>query len=91
MLKSQCGFKLAEIVNANLLYEEASPEIQEKIIEQLEQLKQKSVDSDMKKGLMPKEEIIANIGYSPDDLDNYIMRAIFEFAPKLSEVYTSFH
>lgn len=79
MLKSQCGFKLAEKINANLVYEEAAPEIQERVIEQLEQLKQKSVDSDMKKGLMAKEDIIANIGYSPDDLDNYIMRAIFEF------------
>lgn len=82
MLKSQCGFKLAEKINNNQIYEEASPEIQEKIIEQLEQLKQKSVDSDLKKGLMPKDEIIANIGYSPDDLDNYIMRAYFDLAPR---------
>jgi len=69
-------------VNANAIFEDASPDIQEKIIEQLEQLKQKSVDSDMKKGLMPKDEIIANIGYSPDDLDTYIMNAYFELTQK---------
>lgn len=79
MLKSQCGFKLADKINAGEVYERAPGEIQERIIEQLEQLKQKAVDSDLKKGLMPKDEIISNIGYSPDDLDNYIMRAYFEF------------
>lgn len=84
MLKSQCGFYLADKVNANQVYESADPEVQERIIEQLEQLKQKSIDSDMKKGLMPKDEIIANIGYSPDDLDNYIMRAYFDLAPKVT-------
>lgn len=90
MLKSQCGFKLAEIINDNGLYENAEPDIQEKIIEQLEQLKQKSVDSDLKKGLMPKDEIISNIGYSPDDLDTYIMKALFEFK-KVSTPHIMFH
>lgn len=84
MLKSQCGFHLAEKINSNQVYEQAEPEVQERIIEQFEQLKQKSVESDLKKGLMPKEEIIANIGYSPDDLDNYIMRAYFDLRPKAS-------
>lgn len=92
MLKSQCGFKLADIVNAGGLYEKAPSEIQSRIIEQMEQLKQKSVDSDLKKGLMPKDEVIANIGYSPDDLDNYIMRAYFEFVNIESFAgHTSFH
>lgn len=84
MLKSQCGFHLADKINSNQVYEHASLEVQERIIEQIEQLKQKEVNSDMKKGLMPKDEIIANIGYSPDDLDNYIMRAYFDLAPKTS-------
>jgi phage terminase large subunit len=90
MLKSQCGWKLANIINSNGLYEECTPEIQELITDQLEQLKQKSVNSDMKKGLMPKEEIIAMIGYSPDDLDNYLMRACFEFKPAIVSSYPSF-
>jgi len=87
MLKSQCGFKLAEIVNSNGLYEDAEVDVQQRIIEQLEQLKQKSIDSDMKRGLMPKEEIVSNIGYSPDDMDNYIMRAYFEFATRTVGTY----
>jgi phage terminase large subunit len=35
MLKSQCGWKLANIINANGLYEECTPEIQELITDQL--------------------------------------------------------
>lgn len=91
MLKSQCGFKLAEKINANEVYEHCSQEVREKVVEQLEQLKQKSINSDMKKGLMPKEEIISNIGYSPDDLDNYIMRAYFDLKPVVTAPQFSFH
>jgi phage terminase large subunit len=89
MLKSQCGFKLADIINANGLYEECTSEIQELITDELEQLKQKSVNSDLKKGLMPKEDIIEMISRSPDDLDNYIMRAYFEFKPATVSSYPS--
>jgi hypothetical protein len=91
MLKSQCGFLLADRVNARQVYEKAEPEVREKIIEQLEQLKQKSVNSDLKKGLMSKEEIISLIGYSPDDLDNFIMRAYFDLSPPITAPHLSFH
>jgi hypothetical protein len=91
MLKSQCGFKLAERINANEVYEECSAEVQDLITEQLEQLKQKAVNSDMKKGLMPKEEIIAMIGYSPDDMDTYIMRAYFDIQKPLTAPVLTFH
>lgn len=91
MLKSQCGFKLAEIINKNGVYCNVETSVQQRIIEQLEQLKQKAVDSDLKKGLMPKDEIKANIGYSPDDLDNFIMKAWFEFTPILVPVSSGFY
>lgn len=81
MLKSQCGFKLAKKINANEVYEPCTPDVQEILIEELEQLKQKSVDSDMKLGLMTKDDIKALIGRSPDDLDTYIMRAYFDIQP----------
>jgi phage terminase large subunit len=87
MLKSQCGFKLADKIKANEVYEKADPTVQDLLIEQLEQLKQKSVGTDLKKGLMPKDEIISNIGYSPDDLDTYIMRAYFEFKTTSAPVF----
>lgn len=79
MLKSQCGYRLAELINQNLIFElELSPARQEATIEELEQLKRKSDGSDKKQAIMPKEKIKDLIGRSPDDLDTYIMRAWFE-------------
>lgn len=77
-LKSQCAFKLADIINANSVYENASPEVQEKLTNELEQIKQKNFDKQVPKGIIPKDQVKELIGYSPDDGDTYIMRALFE-------------
>lgn len=87
MLKSQCGFKLADKINKNEVFEQSEPEVQEIVTEELEQLKQKSVDSDKKKGLIPKDDIKSNIGRSPDDLDTFIMRAYFELNPIVNPTF----
>jgi phage terminase large subunit len=79
MLKSQCGYKLAELINDNLIYEDCKDtKIKESIIEQISQLKRKNQDDDKKQAIMPKDLIKDLLGYSPDDLDTYIMRAYFE-------------
>lgn len=78
MLKSQCGYRLSELINANLIFERAEPALQQSIIEEIEQLKKKEGDQDKKKGIMPKDKIKDLIARSPDDLDTYIMRAYFE-------------
>lgn len=78
-VKSQCGYYLADKVNINAVFEPVKDEaLRDKIVEELGQLKMKSVDSDGKKGLMPKDKVKAMLGRSPDDLDTYIMRAWFE-------------
>lgn len=85
MLKSQCGYRLAELINDNLIFEDQpSPAIRELLIEEIEQLKRKTDGSDKKQAIMPKELIKDLIGRSPDDLDTYIMRAWFELQPKKS-------
>jgi phage terminase large subunit len=93
MLKSQCGYKLAELINSNLIYEnEPSPAERELIIEEIQQLKRKKDDSDAKQAIMPKEIIKDLIGRSPDDLDTFIMRAWFEIKkPKSVGLNISFH
>ncbi len=78
MLKSQCAFKLAEVVNAAGIYDPQEGEVRDKITLELEQLKRKAVDSDMKQGIIKKEIMKEMLGHSPDDLDTYIMRAYFE-------------
>jgi hypothetical protein len=81
-LKSQCYFKLAELMNDNKIFINASGTTKEKIIQELEQVKQKSVDNDGKKGVMPKDKVKALIGRSPDFSDCLAMRMFFEYTPK---------
>lgn len=83
MLKSQCGYRLADLIQENKIYERCEhPALMQKIIEELEQLKRKQDGSDKKQGIMPKEKIRDLIGRSPDDLDTYIMRAWWEIGIK---------
>ena len=81
-LKSQCGFRMAELINNNQLYIECPEEFKPLIIEEFEQVKQKLLDSDLKKGLMPKDKIKEAIGRSPDFWDAILMRIYFELKPK---------
>jgi hypothetical protein len=81
-LKSQCYFKLAELINDNKIYINADGKQKQMIIEELEQVKQKAVDNDQKKGVIPKDKVKALIGRSPDFSDTLAMRMIFEYTPK---------
>lgn len=92
-LKSQCGYRLSELINEGRIYEcEPSPSEREHIIEELEQLKKKNDSEDKKLAIMPKDIIKDLIGRSPDDLDTFIMRASFELQVKKSTgLNMSFH
>ncbi|MEI6490031.1 MAG: phage terminase large subunit [Bacteroidota bacterium] len=81
-LKSQCYFKLAELMNKNEIYIQADGRQKQQIIEELEQVKQKSVDNDSSKGIISKDKVKALIGRSPDFSDCLAMRMYFEFTPK---------
>lgn len=82
-LKSQCYFRMAERINRNELYLECdSEEVKQWIIEELEQVKQKALDSDLKKGVVPKDKVKELIGRSPDFSDSIMMREYFELKPK---------
>lgn len=84
MLKSQCYFKLAERINKNGIYLECeTEEVKQWIIEELEQIKQKALDSDLKKGVMPKDKVKELIGRSPDFSDTIMMREYFDLKPSI--------
>lgn len=92
MLKSQCGYKLADLIKQGMIYEHASPALQQTLIEELGQLKRKEDAEDRKQAIMPKEKIKDMLGRSPDDLDTYIMRAWFELTkPKNTGLHIGFH
>jgi hypothetical protein len=81
-MKSQCYFRLAERINKNGLYLECENEIVKSwIIEELEQIKQKTLDSDLKKGVIPKDKMKEHLGRSPDFADAIMMREYFELKP----------
>ena len=83
-LKSQCYFKLAEYINDSKIYIMADGKQKQLIIEELEQVKQKSVDNDAKKGVIPKDKVKSLIGRSPDFSDCLAMRMYFEYTPKFT-------
>jgi len=77
-LKSQCHFKFSERMNRNEVYICCKEEsVKEKIIEELEQVKQKDIDKDGKKGIIPKDIVKDMIGRSPDYSDALTMREFF--------------
>jgi phage terminase large subunit len=84
-LQAQCAFKLAERINQNGMYVQAAePKVQQDITEELEQLKQKNIDSDGKKGIVGKDVVKSLIGRSPDYRDMLLMRMWFDLKPNRS-------
>ncbi|QIL41016.1 hypothetical protein G7074_18145 [Pedobacter sp. HDW13] len=80
-LKAQCYYKLAEMINENLLdlsIFAAIAEVKDAIIQELEQVKRKDMDKDGKMQIVPKDEIKDLIGRSPDWSDAIMMRIWFE-------------
>jgi phage terminase large subunit len=77
-LKSQCCYKLAEMVDQALIYENmVNEEDRQLLIEDLEQIKKVSND-ETKLEVAGKKEVKAILQRSPDDGDTYVMRMFFE-------------
>lgn len=84
-LRSQCYFKLAEMVNAHRIAVRVKDEETRDIIRQeLEVIKQKDPDKQSKNNIIPKSDIKDMIGRSPDYADMLMMRMSFEFTKKTS-------
>lgn len=81
-LKSQCAYKLADMVNGHALAVEAPDEnVRALLVEELEQIKSKDIDADGKRKVVSKDEIKERIGRSPDYSDCLLMRMYYEFQP----------
>jgi phage terminase large subunit len=76
-LKSQCYYKLAELINQSKIYI-AETEYRDQIVQELEQVKQHNMDKDAKKQILPKDKVKELIGRSPDFSDMIMMRMFFE-------------
>lgn len=79
-LKDQCAYHVAKMINENKVFENADGEVREMLIQELQQFREKNIDTDGKRRLIPKDEIKRIINRSPDDGDTYIMRAWFDLS-----------
>ncbi|MFS4469122.1 terminase large subunit domain-containing protein [Maribacter sp. 2210JD10-5] len=80
-LKDQCYYKLAEMINANLLNVLLPHSIQKLLIEELEQVKEPAAPDVSKLKIVGKEAIKKKIGRSPDYSDAIMLRMFFELNP----------
>lgn len=78
-LKTQCYYKLAELINARQMWVKAkkTPDQVELITQELGQVKRRAMDADGKLKIIRKEEVKDNIGRSPDYADMLMMRCFF--------------
>lgn len=83
-LKSQSYFKLADYINTNQIsWPVIGPEDKERLIEELDQVKQQNVDQDKKLSILPKDKVKDILGRSPDLSDALALRMFFEIAPRI--------
>ena len=79
-LKTQCFYKLAEQVNmGNIWIKENDINIRNTIIEELETIRRKNMDNDMKLAILSKKEMKVTLGHSPDYADALMMRMRYIF------------
>lgn len=77
-LKSQCYYKLAEVINDDGLFVNCTDaDIRSMLMEELEQVKQHNMDKDTKKQVLPKDLVKEFIGRSPDISDALMMRMYY--------------
>ena len=89
-LKSQCYFLVSDRINTggvfieyNLsgLYQDGKS-VKELLNQELENVRDKGVDEEKKKGVIPKDKVKELIGRSPDFADTLMMREWFDLAPR---------
>ncbi len=83
-LKTQCYFHLAEKINASQIYIAAPMpnDLITELTEELEQVRQRDMDSDGRIKIVSKEHVKTTLGRSPDLSDCLMMRIFFELDRK---------
>ena len=81
-LKSQCYFKLADLINEREIYISCDQVLKERIIQELEQVRIKPSSVEGKLSVIPKAEVKEQLGRSPDVADALMMRTYYELIPK---------
>lgn len=90
-LKSECGFKLAELINNREIRIICTKNQEEEIKKEISMcLKRDSIDKDeSKKRLISKDKMKEFLGHSPDYLDMLLMRMIYNIRKEEIDEYYS--
>jgi hypothetical protein len=84
-LKSQCSFKMANLIVEKQVYEPTKDtQLISIVTEEMEQVKQHNIDEDGKVAIVPKDKVKEMIGRSPDEWDSIMMRAYFDLTSTLA-------
>lgn len=75
-LKSDCYFKLGELISSNAITFESTHK--DTIVKELEMIRREKIDSDGKLRVTNKEDLKKRHGISPDFADAIMMRAFYE-------------
>lgn len=87
-LKTQCYYKLAEVINRNEIYIDCTEFQERQLTEELEMVRlSKEIDAS-KIAIISKDEIKKKIGRSPDYSDALMMRIYFELKPSRKVIIT---
>ena len=87
-LKTQCYYKLADMINKAQIGIDCKDITQKNhIIEELEQIRSKDMDKDNKLQILPKEIVKTIIGRSPDYSDAMMMRMYYEIDANFGKYY----
>ena len=87
-LKTQCYYKLADKINtAQIGVDCTDINIKNNLIEELEQVRTKDADKDKKLQIIPKDNIKAILGRSPDYADAMAMRMFYEIDSNYGRYY----
>ena len=87
-LKTQCYYKLADLINKGQVGIECNDiTVKNNIIEELEQVRTKDADKDNKLQMIPKDTVKAIIGRSPDYSDALAMRMFYEIDSNFGKYY----
>lgn len=86
-LKTQCAFKLAEVINDHKISTVDVGEYRDEIISDLTTtLQERDIDKEGKKKMITKEEIKEELGHSPDVGDTFLMRMYWELKEDTEDV-----
>ncbi len=90
-LKAQCYWKLAELINKNEIYVDATEEERRLLTQELEMVRLAKELDTSKISILSKDKVKEEIGRSPDYSDSLMMRMLFEVDQNMGvyHIYTS--